>query len=322
MSDWKERLKADPLPWLLEPDNPSVRYFALTDLLERAPQDPEAQATRDTIPNSPIVQTICAGQRRDGAWIGSDFYIPKGLATFWRLTVLGELGLTLPDNRALMRAACEFMFWNQGKDGCFRRMRRQEGKPVREHASVPCTQARIVRALIQLGYGEDPRTKRAMGWLVATQRDDGAWLCRGSNPRYGCLRATIDYVRAMELYPAMRQNPATQRAAHFVAAQILESKMGRFHVSDAWTIFEYPYFNYSLIPTLLALLRLGMSADHPTIATGIRYVLERQRDDGAWWLDHSPRAPADLGRVGEPNKWLTLDALRVVKASSDRTGRS
>ena len=29
MEKWNSLLKADPLPWLLEPDNPSVRYFAL-----------------------------------------------------------------------------------------------------------------------------------------------------------------------------------------------------------------------------------------------------------------------------------------------------
>ena len=36
MTDWKTHLITDPLPWLLEPDpeNPSVRYFALTDLLD------------------------------------------------------------------------------------------------------------------------------------------------------------------------------------------------------------------------------------------------------------------------------------------------
>ena len=34
MSNWKSALKADPIPWLLEPDNPSVRYWTLRDLLD------------------------------------------------------------------------------------------------------------------------------------------------------------------------------------------------------------------------------------------------------------------------------------------------
>jgi len=35
MSNWKSTLKGDPIPWLLEPDNPSVRYWTLRDLLDR-----------------------------------------------------------------------------------------------------------------------------------------------------------------------------------------------------------------------------------------------------------------------------------------------
>jgi hypothetical protein len=317
MDDWKTRLKANPIPWLLELDNPSVRYFTLTDLLDRSPEDPEICQARATIRTSPMVQTICAGQRRDGGWLGVDFYVPKGLATFWRLALLGDLGLTIAEARDLVRRACEFMFRHQSKDGCFRRVRRREGRLVRERADVPCTQARIVRALVQLGYGDDPRTKRAIAWLIHTQRDDGTWLCTGLNPRRGCLRATIDYLRAMELFPAMKHNTSTQRAAEFVASLLLQARMGRFHVSEAWTVFEFPYFNYSLIPTLLALLRLGMPADYPSIAPAIHYVLERQRDDGTWSLDVAPRAPVDLGRASEANKWLTLDALRMIKAGCE-----
>jgi hypothetical protein len=35
VSDWKSVLKADPVDWLLEKDNPSVRYFTLSQLLDK-----------------------------------------------------------------------------------------------------------------------------------------------------------------------------------------------------------------------------------------------------------------------------------------------
>jgi hypothetical protein len=35
-------------------------------------------------------------------------------------------------------------------------------------------------------------------------------------------------------------------------------------------------------------------------------------------MDQSWRnPPLDFGRVGEPNKWLTVDALRVIKSLLD-----
>ncbi|GAG14093.1 unnamed protein product, partial [marine sediment metagenome] len=41
MSDWKSVLKANPTDWLLEEDNPSVRYLTLIDIVEKPPNDPE-----------------------------------------------------------------------------------------------------------------------------------------------------------------------------------------------------------------------------------------------------------------------------------------
>jgi hypothetical protein len=42
--------------------------------------------------------------------------------------------------------------------------------------------------------------------------------------------------------------------------------------------------------------------------------LSRQLADGTWFLDQKrERLPFDAGRPGEPNRWLTLDVLKMVK---------
>ena len=93
--------------------------------------------------------------------------------------------------------------------------------------------------------------------------------------------------------------------------------MSRYHVGDAWGTWEclkYPYFGFSVISALDALARLGYTLEEPKIAAAVAYLLSRQLPDGTWPLDDSwPRSPIDFGQPGEPNKWLTLDALRVVK---------
>jgi hypothetical protein len=60
MSEWKSKLNADPLPWLLEPDgaNPGVRYFVLRDLLDRPASDPELLAAQADVMHSGPVPTI------------------------------------------------------------------------------------------------------------------------------------------------------------------------------------------------------------------------------------------------------------------------
>ena len=43
MSEWLSVLNYNPIEWLLESSNPSVRFFALKDLLDYADDDPEGK---------------------------------------------------------------------------------------------------------------------------------------------------------------------------------------------------------------------------------------------------------------------------------------
>ena len=68
MTGWQACLKADPIPWLLEPENPSVRYWTLTELLDRPADDPEVRGARAAIPRQPLVQELFARQHAAGHW--------------------------------------------------------------------------------------------------------------------------------------------------------------------------------------------------------------------------------------------------------------
>jgi hypothetical protein len=315
MSDWKHTLKADPTDWLLELENPSVRCWALVDILDHPVDDSEVRKARAAIPTWPPVTELLAGQKPDGYWVKRDYYLPKSYSTFCVLSVLADLGLTAEDKH--VRRGCEFMFAHQRESGAFCRRRRIPGKGiVWEDRNDACTHARIVRFLIQFGYAGDPRTRAAMDWLLANQRDDGMWLC--DRPGRGCLRATLDALRAAVLDPQAAAHPAIPRAAAIVSDLLMEPRMGRYHVDDMWEILEYPYFGYGVIPALDALARLGYTLGYPKIATAMAFLLSQQLSDGTWPLDHSPhRPPLDFGVPGKPNKWLTLDALRVIKLLHD-----
>lgn len=310
---WQTRLKANPIPWLLEPQaHPAVRYRALTELLDRPAGDPQVRAARAAIPTYPPVAELLAAQKRDGYWVKRDYYLPKHYGTFWVLSVLADLRLTA-ENEHVQRG-CEFMFAFQREHGGFCRRRRISGRGlVWDDQPGPCTHARIVRFLIQFGYAGDARTRAAVDWLLATQRDDGMWHCRQAG-RYGCLRATLDVLRVAALDPEVADHQAVAHAAGAVCELLMEPRMSRYHVSDLWTILEYPYFGYGVISALDALARLGYTLEQPKIAVAMEYLLSRQLPDGTWPLDQSPRRPPfDVGQPDQPNEWLTLDALRVIK---------
>ncbi len=102
------RLKGDPLPWLLEPDNPAVRYWTLVDLCGRTDGDSEVREARAAILQSRLVQDIFALQNPEGHW-GDASKPHSALGAGGALGLLHMLGVP-PDERT--RLGCESFMKN------------------------------------------------------------------------------------------------------------------------------------------------------------------------------------------------------------------
>ena len=313
---WRDLLRADPTPWLLEPSNPAARYSTLRYLLNRPADDPEVLASQAAIPAYPPLAELLASQKPDGFWVKRDYYLPKHTGTFWVLCVLGDLGLTAEHPQ--IEQSCEFIFTFQREHGPFCRRRRVSGRGlVWDTEPGPCTHARIARFLIQFGYGDDPRVRAAIDWLLAGQRDDGMWDCGRPN-RPGCLRATHDVLRVAALDSEAAVHPAVARGAAAVSDLLMKEGMKRYHVGIPWTMLQWPPFDYSLVGTVDSLARLGYTLTHPKIAEATDYLLSRQLPGGSWPLDQTSSCPPfDPGHLGKANKWVTLETLKALKLLLD-----
>ena len=69
MGNWKSKLKADPTEWLLELKDPSIRYWTLTDVLDRPADGSEVRTARAAILTCPPVTELLAAQKQDGYWV-------------------------------------------------------------------------------------------------------------------------------------------------------------------------------------------------------------------------------------------------------------
>ena len=108
MQDWMRDRDDDPLPWLLDsdPDNPGVRYFALTDLLHRTSDQPEVLEARRSVMSTRPVPTIREAQEADGYWVKpGPGYNPNYRSTVWSLSMLAQLGADGSDVRVLQTGA-------------------------------------------------------------------------------------------------------------------------------------------------------------------------------------------------------------------------
>lgn len=96
------------IEWLLEENNPSVKYFTLTQILDIPESDPDVIHAKETIMKKGIVPKILAKQHSDGYWEApTRFYTAKYKGTVWQLIILAELGADGTDPR--IKNACEFI---------------------------------------------------------------------------------------------------------------------------------------------------------------------------------------------------------------------
>jgi hypothetical protein len=89
--------------------------------------------------------------------------------------------------------------------------------------------------------------------------------------------------------------------------------------SGNWWKFGFPVFYVTdVLQNAEALVRLGFGKD-PRLARVLEVIREKQDAQGRWPLeyDYTGKTWWDFGPKKRPNKWVTLRALRVLKAADD-----
>jgi len=168
-----------PLEWLLEKDNPSVRYFALKHLLDRSEDDPDVQAARRAIMRSEPIKKILAAQESEGYWAKSgSAYWPSYRSTAWQVLFLAELGAN-GRNRQVHRG-CEYLLKHaQAIHGGLSMLPNAAPRGAM-HFSYTSDVLEASLALCEAGYAHDPRLKNAIDLVLAKRDADGRWVMKHS----------------------------------------------------------------------------------------------------------------------------------------------
>ena len=326
-------LKANPLPWLLEEDNPSVRYYTLIDILDVPPRDRRVIEAKKAIMEKGIVPKILARQKKGGYWEkAEDFYVQtKYKGTVWQLIILAELGADRNDPR--IRSAGEFVLGasQDRESGGFA----YRGGPAGGHHSavLPCLAGNMVWSLLRLGFRGDPRVERGIEWLTTYARFDdrtGAapkgWPYEMREPCWGkhtCHSAAAKILKALAEIPEKERSPEVRRTIDAGAEYFLEHHVfKRSHdlskaVKPKWLKFGFPTMWDGDALEVFGTLT-GLDYRDPRMRDAAKLILTKQDASGRWALEntYNGRFQVDIEKKGQPSKWVTFLALKALKPYS------
>jgi hypothetical protein len=311
MSNWKSLLNDDPTDWLLEETNPSVRYFALRWLLAKPEGSTEVAKTKHAIAKSAPVQKIIEQQRPGGYW-GADPRPHHG--TRGPLMLLMWLGA--PPNDSI-KLAMDYRI-----DGCLSENGAYGVRIWGRRVWLPCHGAELLRLMLWYGYADDPRSRNLLHWLVSVQESDGVWPCISKAKPFPCMWATADALRAFRDIPSSWTTAGVVESRNRAVELFLNSNLCQYRKrkpSPEWFRFGFPLLYTSDILEVLELIAPYVSPADKRIRQGLDLVLNKQDRKGRWPNEKHPRAGkwiekyVDLEEIGEPSKWVTLHAMRMLK---------
>jgi len=331
MTDWKSFLKKDVINWLLEKENPSVRYYTLTGLLERKLVDSEVKEAKEKIMEIGVIPKILSKQNPKGYWgVPQDFYIrSKYKGTVWSLILLAELGADKTDKR--IKNACEFILNNSQdpKSGGFSYARASSGGGVASKI-IPCLTGNMVWSLIRFGCIDDSRVQKGINWIINYQRfDDGKQYLPDDWPykkyvncfgKHSCHMGVIKSLKALAEIPENKRNKEikntiSQAVEYVLIHHIYKKSHDLSKVSKpSWLQLGFPHmYQCDILEILGILTRLGYNDKRMQDAIDI--VISKQNSDGQWVLERTfnGRFQVDIEKKNKPSKWITLNALRVLR---------
>src|ERR1700690_626546 len=102
---WKNQLRSDSLPWLLESENPGVRYLALPDLLDLPAEDRELKSARKSAHKDGPIAFVLSNMEKEGYWVKpGPGYHQKYRSTVWSIILLAQVGASVNEDTRIEQA--------------------------------------------------------------------------------------------------------------------------------------------------------------------------------------------------------------------------
>jgi Prenyltransferase and squalene oxidase repeat len=309
--------------WLLHSD-PALRWQVERDVVG----EPAAvwEATRARTATEGFGARLLALQDPDGQWAGGaffpsdfDFHGPEAApgaqpwtATTWTLNSLREWGVDAEVLRE--RRTVELLAANSRWE--------YEDRPYWSGEVDCCINAWTVANGVWLGAD----VSGIVDWFLAHQMSDGGWNCEWvEGSTRSSFHSTLNSLKGLLAYEAATGGSAATHAARasgeeYLLQRRLFRRLSTGQPVGPWVYrFTYPFRWVCSVLNAAEYFRdaslLDGTPPDPRMEQAIEIIRSAQQPDGTWLQGqpHSGRVWFEVDvPAGEPSKWLTLSATRVL----------
>jgi hypothetical protein len=295
------------IDWLLDSD-PSLRWQVMRDLTD-TPADVVA-TERARVASDGWGAQLLDLQRTDGNW-GDGNALPFWWTNMYSLVFLRDLGVDPANPR--VRAAIDRVNAHVNFGPEF-------GNSAFFHGEVePCINGRVVALGAYFGERRDALVDR----LLSEQLADGGWNCeaeRGSvRSSFHTTLCVLEGLLAFEYAFGATQaltNARLRGQEYLLERRLLRRLSTGDIINQAWTRLAFPPLWHYDVLRALDYFRSAKVQGDARIDEALALVMRRRQPDGRWLLDvrHRDTLQTEMaGEVGQPNRWVTLRAVRVLR---------
>jgi hypothetical protein len=302
------------IEWLLDSD-PAIRWQAMRDLTDSSPAAIAAERAR--VPREGLGAEILARQQPDGSWRRAEARV--WLPTLFTLLLLRATGVDRAEpavKSAITRLETNLR-WNDHPNW---ELRAAElgGNRFFVGEVEPCINGGVLALGAYFGRPTESLARR----LVGEQLDDGGWNCEAPSSTRSSFHTTIcalegllEYERAVGSAPEIAA--ARSRGEEYLLERGLFRRRSTGEVANpAFLELAFPpRYHYDVLRALDYFRNAGVRPD-ARMREAVHLIESRRQADGRWILDraYDEALALPVGEsAGEPSRWNTLRALRVLR---------
>ncbi len=332
------------MDWLLEEDNPPVRYLTLKNLLGMSARAAKVSRAKSRLTEYGVTQAILEGA--PNSWDADDRAYWKYTGIYWQLIFLGQFLADGKDPRIAKAVDCiiDERKWVQKTGG-------------------HCLTANILAALARLGYGNHRVVRQETEALAARIVDDDGIKCAAMDYSLlsRCYMAQPKLLLAFAQVPPKKRSTTIGSAIKLLVEKLLQHEVhvyspgnlrqwqeilerapkraalpkgetvkgwigerreqflasegiGTRRPKPGWLRFGFPlHYNSDILEAMYALALLGTPMS-PKLKKPLKVIKEKMTFDGKWIMQNSLNGKmlADVEEKGKPSKWLTYFAYYVL----------